>query len=407
MFLVGDKAAHGMTNSATPQSVLVVDDDPDILTALQDLLEYEGYRVDRAETCRAAVSSLERSHYHAVLLDLGLPDGDGLSVLKIAQETNPSLPVIILTASTSAETSARSLSGGAFAYLAKPYHRDVLRATLRRAIGTHTLATEAAGAVHALTESEDRFRSVVQSASDAIIVADNHGYIVSWNKAVSRLFLYESTEIVGKPLTTIMPMRYREAHEMGMERLQTTGRSKVIGHVVQLHGLKKDGTEFPIELSLATWRTRSGSYFSGIIRDVSERTATEASLRDTQERFQLVTKLMREVFWLTDPAKNTMLYVSSSYEQIWGRPCETLYRAPRAWLEAIHPDDRPRVLHAAMTKQAAGTYAEEYRIVRPDGTVRWIRDRAVPVKDERGIVVKIAGVAEDVTESRQAPMNTP
>ena len=286
--------------------------------------------------------------------------------------------------------------------MAKPYHRDALRATLHRAVGTYTLATEAAGAAHALTESEDRFRSVVQSAPDAIIVADEHGYIASWNKAAARLFLYESEEVVGKPLTVLMPMRYREAHEMGLERMRATGRSKVIGHVVRLHGLRKDGTEFPIELSLATWLARGGSFFSGIIRDVTERTQTEEALLEIQERFQLVTQLMREVFWLTDPAKNVMLYVSPSYEGIWGRSCEELYRAPRAWLEAVHPDDRSRILHAAMTKQAIGTYAEEYRILRPDGAIRWIRDRAIPIRDDAGTIVKIAGIAEDITDSKQS-----
>jgi PAS domain S-box-containing protein len=324
-------------------------------------------------------------------------------VLQTAQERDPALPVIVLTASTSSESSSRSLSGGAFAYLAKPYQRDILRATLRRAIGTQTLAKEAASAVSALTESEDRFRSIVQSAPDGIIVADDHGYIVSWNSAATRLFQYEAPEILGKPLTEIMPMRYREAHEMGIERMRATGKSKIIGHMVQLHGLKRDGTEFPIELSLATWQARGGLYFSGIIRDVTERVRSEDLLQDLQERFQLVTQLMREVFWLTDPEKNAMLYVSPAYERIWGRSCEELYRSPRAWLEGVHPDDRRRVLHAATTKQTDGTYDEEYRIVRPDGAIRWIRDRATAVKDEHGLLVRVAGIAEDITEFRQRP----
>jgi PAS domain S-box-containing protein len=130
---------------------------------------------------------------------------------------------------------------------------------------------------------------------------------------------------------------------------------------------------------------------------------TEELLQDLQERFELVTKLMREVFWLTDPGKNTMLYVSPSYEHIWGRSCEELYRKPRAWLESIHPDDRPGILHAATTKQANGTYAEEYRIVRPDGSIRWIRDRATPVKDDHGLIVRIAGIAEDITDHKPLP----
>jgi PAS domain S-box-containing protein len=172
------------------------------------------------------------------------------------------------------------LTQGAFAHLTKPYHREELRAILHRAIGMKSLATKAKGIEIALTESEDRFRSVVESAPDAIIVADEHGYIVSWNEAASRMFGYTPAEILDKPLTVLMPIRYREAHEMGVERMRTTGQSKLMGKVITLHGLRKDGTEFPIELSLATWTGRDGAFYSGIIRDITVRTATEAALDD-------------------------------------------------------------------------------------------------------------------------------
>jgi PAS domain S-box-containing protein len=104
---------------------------------------------------------------------------------------------------------------------------------------------------------------------------------------------------------------------------------------------------------------------------------------------------------MTDSTKNELMYVSPSYAQVWGRPCDELYRSPRAWLEAVHPDDHPRVLHAALTKQAAGAYREEYRIIRPDGTVRWIRDQAFPIRDAAGVVHRIAGLAEDISREKE------
>lgn len=390
-----------MIGHETRQSVLVIDDDPDILTALQDLLEYEGFHVDCATTCREALHSIERNDYNAVLLDLGLPDGDGQSILHRLQESDPSLPVIVLTATTSTDRKVGSLTQGAFAHLTKPYLREELRATLHRAIGMKSLATRAEGIAVALSESEDRFRSVVQSAPDAIIVADEHGYIVSWNQAATKMFQYTPTDVLGKPLTILMPMRYRESHEMGVERMRTTGHSKLIGKVISLQGLRKDGKEFPIELSLAMWTGQGGSFYSGIIRDISVRTATEAALRDNLDRFQFLTDHLPQVFWMTDPAKNELLYVSPSYEHVWGKPCGELYRAPRAWLDSIHVEDRPRVFHAAMTKQALGTYREEYRIIRPDGAIRWIRDQAFPIHDASGVVSRIAGLAEDVTREKE------
>jgi PAS domain S-box-containing protein len=97
-----------------------------------------------------------------------------------------------------------------------------------------------------------------------------------------------------------------------------------------------------------------------------------------------------------------MLYVSPAYAEIWGRSLESLEASPRDWIDAIHPEDRSRVVQAAQTKQASGEYAEEYRIVRPDGAIRWIRDRAFPVSRDDGKVYRIAGLAEDITERRHA-----
>lgn len=390
-----------MSGTKARQSVLVVDDDPDILTALQDLLEFEGFHVDCAQTCHEALASIAQHFYNAVLLDLGLPDGDGQSVLQRVQETDPSLPVIVLTATTSLDRRVGSLTQGAFAHLTKPYHREELRAVLQRAIGMKLLATRAEGIAVALSESEDRFRSLVASAPDAIVVAEAQGYIVSWNPAAATMFQYASAEVLGKPLTILMPMRYREAHEMGIERMRMTGQSKVTGKTISLHGLRKDGTEFPIELSLATWTGQDGSFYSGIIRDVSLRADTESALRNNMDRFEILTNRLAQVFWIRDPFRNQFLYVSPSYARLWGRSCEELYRTSGSWLDGIHPEDRARVFHAAGTKQAVGSYCEEYRIIRPDHTLRWIRDQAFPVPDASGVVSRVAGFAEDITPEKE------
>ena len=133
-----------------------------------------------------------------------------------------------------------------------------------------------------------------------------------------------------------------------------------------------------------------------------QRQQTERDLRASEERFRQAVENIHEVIWITDTAKNQMLYISPAYEKIWGQTCQSLYESPWSWLEPIHPEDRDRVLHAAQTKQAAGKYDEEYRLVHPDGTVRWINDKAFPVRDEQGAVYRIVGVAEDITERKNA-----
>lgn len=133
-----------------------------------------------------------------------------------------------------------------------------------------------------------------------------------------------------------------------------------------------------------------------------ERREAEEALRETKERFREVVENIEEVFWMTNIEKTVMCFVSSAYERIWGRTCGSLYAKPMTWLDAVHPDDRARVLQAALSRQAEFKYTEEYRIIRPDGTVRWISDRAFPVRNAEGVIYRIAGVATDITERKNA-----
>lgn len=136
--------------------------------------------------------------------------------------------------------------------------------------------------------------------------------------------------------------------------------------------------------------------------EVERRKQAEEVVRESEEQFRQLAENINEVFWMSDVAKKEIIYVSPGYNEIWGRSRESLYASPRNWLDAIHPDDRDRVFHAALTKQVSGEYAEEYRIIRPDASMRWIQDRAFPVHDGFGNVYRIVGIAEDITQRKQA-----
>jgi PAS domain S-box-containing protein len=235
--------------------VLVVDDDPDINQILADLLVHEGYQAQVARNGNEAIAKGRQQHFGAVFLDLGLPDIDGITVLQSLLEIDPKLPVIVLTAYKNDEKMISCLSKGAFAYLTKPFNAAELKATLRRAVGVKDLAVKVERAENALNESEERFRAVAQSANDAIILADEGGTIISWNRAAERLFQYAEEEVLGRSLTLIMPTRYRQAHLKGIEHLRSSGQPRVLGSTIEVHGLRKDGTEFPMELSLSMGQT--------------------------------------------------------------------------------------------------------------------------------------------------------
>ncbi|MBW3660439.1 MAG: PAS domain S-box protein [Gemmatimonadetes bacterium] len=124
------------------------------------------------------------------------------------------------------------------------------------------------------------------------------------------------------------------------------------------------------------------------------------AIAESESRFRQLAENVREVFWLTDAETREVLYVSPTYEEIWGETRDRLMGSPGRWIDSVHPEDRRRVL-AALTGQVHGEYDLVYRIVRDDGEARWIRDRAFPVRDETGRVRRIAGLAEDVTEVRR------
>lgn len=129
-------------------------------------------------------------------------------------------------------------------------------------------------------ESEQKFQSVIESANDAIIVADHLGNIIQWNHGAKTIFGFSNEEVLGKNLDLIIPERFKEAHRKGMERYYATRVPHVIGKTLELTGVKKDGTEFPIEMSLGSWETENGIFFSSIIRDISERKQNEEKIND-------------------------------------------------------------------------------------------------------------------------------
>jgi PAS domain S-box-containing protein len=135
--------------------------------------------------------------------------------------------------------------------------------------------------------------------------------------------------------------------------------------------------------------------------EVFEKMLVERSLRDSNDRFQQLAATISDVFWLMDITNMRLLYISPAYETVWGRPCSTMYADPHSWLDAVHPDDQDRALTFFDQETKESRYDAEYRIIRPDGDVRHIWDRGYIIRDERGHVARIAGLASDITEKKR------
>jgi PAS domain S-box-containing protein len=137
-----------------------------------------------------------------------------------------------------------------------------------------------------LKYSEDKFRDLTETAFDAIILMDENGHIVSWNRGAELIFGYQKEEVMGRSLTLIMPEKFRSRHQEGMERYITTGEKKVIGKVVELEGIRKNGEIFPIEISISSLDEEGRTIFSGIIRDISERKKSENKILRLNEELE-------------------------------------------------------------------------------------------------------------------------
>jgi PAS domain S-box-containing protein len=134
--------------------------------------------------------------------------------------------------------------------------------------------------------------------------------------------------------------------------------------------------------------------------EISRRRQVEEALKESEERFRQLAKNIDAVFWLATPDMSEMLYVSPTYDKIWERSRKNLYENPTSKIDAIHPDDRLRIT-AATSREPVEEYNEEYRIVRPDGSIRWISEHAFHIFDESGEIYRIAGVSSDITGEKR------
>lgn len=172
--------------------------------------------------------------------------------------------------------------------------------------------------------------------------------------------------------------------------------------VFETNHLRKNGSTYPVEVRLQLSSGDDRPVFIAIGNDITERKKAEEALRESERRLAQIADGAEQVFWLINWSKKKLLYVNPAYERIWDRSAKRLYADPNDWLNGIHQDDRPAVEDVFLDEAATRGFQLEYRIVRGDGSVRRIRDRRIPLHNEHGEVFRIAGVAEDTTEARQA-----
>jgi PAS domain S-box-containing protein len=252
--------------------------------------------------------------------------------------------------------------------------------------------------LEALEHSEERYRSLVETAVDAIISIDSSGNIISWNHSAESMFGYRADEVMGKPLGFIMPERFREAHQAAIQRVLSTGKSNIIGRAVELAGLRRDNGEFPLELSVAKWGARDAVFFTAVIRDITEHKRQEEALSRNREDLNRAQAVARTGSWRLDVRQNKLLWSDETY-RIFGIPQGTPMTY-ESFLENVHPEDREYVDREWNAALAGQPYDIEHRIVVGDD-VKWVRERAELEFDENGELLGGFGTVQDITEHKQ------
>ncbi|TCJ17187.1 PAS domain-containing sensor histidine kinase [Parasulfuritortus cantonensis] len=276
-----------------------------------------------------------------------------------------------------------------------------------------------------IPERQPQFDDIVEAIAEAVLVVAEDGRIVRANGRVAEVFGYAEAELVGQAVERLMPEHLRRQHAGLRARFAEETRPRAMGASRELFGRRKDGSEFPVEIGLGPMRVGARRYTVVSIADVTKLRAserevlrlnnqltdrlaarladTESELRASERNLRELAEHINEVFWLVSPDWRTVHYVSPAYETVWGRDRASLYLDAGAWLAAVRADDRARV-SAYLAAKKAGDQSEidlpEYRVVRPDGSERWIKAHGYGVRDPAGRICRIAGMAEDITERK-------
>ncbi|MFC1836973.1 PAS domain S-box protein, partial [Thermodesulfobacteriota bacterium] len=253
----------------------------------------------------------------------------------------------------------------------------------------------------ALIQSERRYRTLYQDTPAMLQSIDNAGRLLSVSNEWLRVLGFEREEVLGRPSTEFLTEQSRRrAHDQVLPRLFRTGHCREVPYQLT----KKNGDVIDVLFSATAECDDEGEVERclAVLVDVTARKRAEKALRESETRFRQLAENIQDVFWLTHPDKPRQLsYVSPAYEKVWGIRRDSINNNDSRWMKSVHKEDRERVKRAYQEFiQGSADYNLEYRILKPDGNQRWIWDRGFPIKNRKGRMLRVAGLAQDITQRK-------
>lgn len=248
------------------------------------------------------------------------------------------------------------------------------------------------------------FLTLFESLKEALLLVDPKGVICLANEEAEQLFGYKKEALIEMLLEDLVSRSPLHKHHILGNYFTQQPHAHLVGREQRLFFQNKNGTAFPVNIDLTPLKDHKG-YKLALIRDISERLDSEHALRNSEEMFRQLAENIDDVFWLISSDFKKVIYISQAYEHIWEKSCDSMYKAPMSCLDSIHPEDKETALNY-LKKSAEGDLNNipysEYRIIMPDGSTKWIRERCFAIRNNQGQIYRIAGIASDITERKLA-----
>ena len=371
--------------------ILIVEDEGIIARDIQQQLSDLGYEpVDIAVDGEEAVACARRHRPQLVLMDIHLAGTmDGIeAATTIRRELL--IPCVFLTAYATSDVVERAKQADPSGYIIKPFDTQILRTTIEIALNKERLDRE-------LRASEARFKAVVMSAHDAVVTADVTGTIVDWSPAASRLFGYTAEEMVGQPMSVLLPVDRRPADPADINRRAfSRPTSDPIDTVCEFAVLTRDGQHVDAEVSVAKWTQGDATFVTSFIRNISERKAAEAALLRSRSLLAEAERIGQIGSWECDLATGRSTWSDESYVIMGvdhGTPVDY-----QMFLQCADADDRSNI-DAMFTRsiERATPVEVDFRVTQRSGKTRHVRGRCQVFYDDTGTPIRAAGTLQDVT----------
>jgi len=377
--------------------ILVIEDNPDMNSFITAALA-ERYRVINAFDGLNGLQMALDKQPALIVSDVMMPGMSGEKLVEIIRQ-HPDLddtPIIMLTAKADEDLRSQLLRHGVQDYIHKPFAMDDL---LARITG---LINERHRVGRRLRSLEERFRATFEQAAVGIAHVAPDGRWLRVNQKLCDIVGYSYEDLLK---LTFQDITHPDDLDLDISLVGRVLTGELDSYELEKRYVRKDRDIVWIKLTVSLVRTESGvaDYFISVVEDISSHKAAEHALQESEERFRLIVATIPQAIWLIEVSPRRFAYVSPAYETIWQRPAAGLYENPLQNLQCIDIADRERVREIKrQAMEATQPFTVEYRMLRPDGSLRWIRERSHPVVTTHGQEGRYVGIAEDITDRRLA-----